>query len=102
MKNTVGPFQATLHSEPSGEGGADRYTNWDSPPDYDELAGACRFRDGRDGNSLGALTELYPYLAHMLSYCRAILLRRHICSFQIIPDDAGPVLNGPAISVLKR
>ena len=88
-----------LHNQ-HDEGGADRFTDWDSLPDYVELARACRFRDGRENNQYNAPPELYPHLAMMLSYCKVVLLRRHVCSLQIIPDDAVPIVDGPK-QVLK-
>ena len=95
ITGSSGPFQAKLHDQHECEGGADQFTNWDSLPDFTELAGACRFRDGRDTNPYGALAELYPYLALTLSYCRAKLLRRNVYDFQMILDDSGPVVDGP-------
>ena len=44
-----------------------------------------------------SFTRIWP--TYLIIVCRAILLRRHICSFQIIPDDAVPVFNGPAKGV---
>ena len=71
ITSSSGPFQAKLHDLHVCKGGADQFTNWDSLPDFNELAGACRFRDGRESNPYGAPPELYPYLALTLGYCRA-------------------------------
>ena len=65
------PYPIALHDQHSCEGGADQSIDWDSLPDFTELAGACRFRDGREKNPYGAPSELYPYLAITLSFCRA-------------------------------
>ena len=90
------PYPTELHNQHSCEGGAEQSAYWDSLPDYTELAGACRYRDGREKNPFGAPVELYPYLALTLSYCRAKLLRKNVCDFNLIPDDHVPVVNGPA------
>ena len=66
-----GPYRTKLHDRHDCEGGVTRITNWDSLPDFTELAGARRFRDGRDSNPFGAPPELYPQLATTLGYCRA-------------------------------
>ena len=99
MVSVTGPHQAILHDRHDEyEGGANRLTNWDALPDdhFEQSARACRFRDGRDQNPFGAPVELYTHLALMLSYCRAALLRRNVCSLQLIPDDVVPVVDGPS------
>ena len=95
VTSVSGPYRSELHDQHDCEGGATRITNWDSLPDFIELAGACRFRDGRDSNPFGAPPELYPQLAITPGYCRAKLLRRNVCDFNLIPDDSNPVVDGP-------
>ena len=89
------PYPTALHDLHEYEGGADQSTDWDSLPDFTELAGACRFRDGREKNPFGAPAELYPYLAITLAYCRAKLLRKNVCDFNLEPNDHVPVVDGP-------
>ena len=62
---------------------------------FEAIARTARFRDGREDNRLGVPPEIYPFLVQMLAYCKGILLRRHICKLQMIPDDAVPVLSEP-------
>ena len=102
VTEVVGPSKAGLHSshEPFDEGSGYRFIDdWELLPDYEELASACRFRDGRENNPFGAPSELYPHLALMLSYCRAVLLRRHVCRLLLIPDDSIPIVSNPKSGV---
>ena len=78
------PVRVPLYS--SSNDGAGCLTDSNPGLDYHELANAARFRDGRDEEKHGIPRELYPHVIVMYSYCRALLLRRHLHRMDSVLD----------------